>query len=316
LFIGVIILAWFLEDSGWQISERVGVGLIVVVIPLFYLDWKYQISGLNTRETLAAGNLARLILILLGIKLLQKKADRDWMFIYLISFFQVLLAAGLSISPLFLASLVLYLLFAVCSIVFFEIRNSSQSVFKKNSKSVLRTAGKLSDFSRKSLLRLPLTAVALLIIISCIAIPLFFTLPRVGGTGFGKNFGGLSGFTGFSDSVRLGEIGKLQQNDEVVMRVRLEKGDRNKIKNFRWRGVALDSFDNRTWKKSRAQYTEPFIKTEKDFFLIDAAADVRQVVTQTVYLEPIDSPVLFSLSRPVALQGNFQILTKDSEGYI
>jgi transglutaminase-like putative cysteine protease len=100
------------------------------------------------------------------------------------------------------------------------------------------------------------------------------------------------------------------------MRVRLEEGDRNKIKNFRWRGVALDSFDNQTWKKSRYQFSEPFIKSEKDFFLIDSATDVRQVVTQTVYLEPLDTPVLFSLLRPVAIQGNFQLITRDSEGSI
>ena len=37
------------------------------------------------------------------IKLFQKKADRDWLFLYLMSFFEVLLAAGMSISPLYLA---------------------------------------------------------------------------------------------------------------------------------------------------------------------------------------------------------------------
>ncbi len=87
LFLFVIVSAWFLEDTSWQISDKIGVALIFFVVPLFYLDWKYQISGLNGRDSLAAGNLARLILILAGIKLLQKKADRDWIFIYLISFF-------------------------------------------------------------------------------------------------------------------------------------------------------------------------------------------------------------------------------------
>lgn len=316
IFLLLVILAWFLEGTRWQLSERLGVVLIFLVVPLFYLDWKFKISGLNTREAIAAGNLARLILILAGIKLLQKKANRDWIFLYLISFFEVLLAAGLSISPLFLVSLAVYLLFAVCSVVAFEIRKSSQIVFEKNNKINTFKVGNKTAFSKLRSFQLPLTAVSLLLLISLFAVPLFFALPRVSGSGFGKNFGGLSGFTGFSDSVRLGEIGKLQQSDEVVMRVRLDDGDRNKINNFRWRGVALDTFDNRTWKKSRFQFTEPFIKSEKDFFLVDSATDVRNVVTQTVYLEPIDTPILFALSRPVAVQGNFQIVTKDSEGSI
>jgi protein-glutamine gamma-glutamyltransferase len=311
LFLFVLILAWFLEDTKWQISERAGVVLIFVVIPIFYLDWKYQFSGFSSREAIAAGNLARLILVLAGIKLLQKKANRDWIFIYLISFFEVLLAAGISISPLFLASLFLYLLFAVCSIVAFEIKKSSQNVLQKISDESKET---YTNTSKITVFRLPVTAISLLLLITFVAVPLFFALPRVGGTGFGQNLNSLTGFTGFSDSVKLGEIGKLQQSNEIVMRVRLEKGDREKIRNFRWRGVALDTFDNNTWRRSRVQFSEPFIRNEIDYFIVDSASSTESVVTQTIYLEPIDSPVLFALSRPVALQGNFQILTKDAEG--
>ena len=54
--------------------------------------------------------LAHLILFLSAVKLLQRKADRDWFFLYLISFFTVLLAAGLTVSPIFLAILIVYLL--------------------------------------------------------------------------------------------------------------------------------------------------------------------------------------------------------------
>ena len=45
--------------------------------------------------------LAHLIVFLSAVKLLQVKKDRDWVFLYLISFFEVLLAAGLSFSPVF-----------------------------------------------------------------------------------------------------------------------------------------------------------------------------------------------------------------------
>ena len=74
-------------------------------------------------------------------------------------------------------------------------------------------------------------------------------LPRVGGAGFGKNSSSTT--TGFSDSIRLGEIARVQQNNEIVMRVRLEPDNREKVRNIKWRGVALDTFDNRGWRRSK-----------------------------------------------------------------
>jgi protein-glutamine gamma-glutamyltransferase len=315
LFICVLLLAWFLEGSKWQISERMGVVVIILTLPLFYLDWKFQISGFNTRGDLASGSLSRLILILAGIKLLQRKTDRDWIFLYIISFFMVLLAAGMSLSLLFIIVFAAYLLFAATAIVAFEIRKSSESVFLKSTKTNSHNRGFSANKNIK-LASIPVNGFILLILIATLAAPLFFLLPRVGGAGFGKNLQGLTGFSGFSEFVRLGDIGKLQLSDEVVMRVRIEDEQKDRINDFHWRGVALDFFDNKSWLKSRASYAESFVKTERDFFLVDAARNAENLVAQTVYLEPIDTSVLFSLPRPVALQGNFSLLNKDAEGGI
>lgn len=311
-FLSIVILAWSLESSRWQISERIGVVVIVLIVPLFYLDWKYQLSGFNSRDAFAAGNLSRLILVLCSIKLLQRKNDRDWILIYLISFFEILLAAGVGISPLFLACLLIYLLFAFSAIILFEIRKTSNSVLEKKEKQTLKSQSR--ELQTSQLLRLPLTAFIILLLISFIAVPLFFVFPRVGGAGFGGNLNSLSNFTGFSDSVRLGEIGRLQQSDQIVMRVQVKKNDGKEVRNLRWRGVALDTFNNQTWHKSRPQYLEPFVKNDSDYFLIDSPKDGNQLVTQTVYLEPIDTPILFTLAHPIALRGNFQIVNKDLEG--
>jgi protein-glutamine gamma-glutamyltransferase len=311
-FLAIVILAWNLENSRWQISEKLGVVIIVLLVPLFFLDWKFNYSGFSSRDSFNAGNLSRLILVLSSVKLLQKKSDRDWVFIYLISFFEILLAAGIGVSPLFIAGLLLYLLLSFISIILFEIRKSSNSVSEKKEK--VKPTQSLSKFRQTQLFRLPITAFIILIIISVMAVPLFFAFPRVGGANIGGSLSGLSGFTGFSDSVRLGEIGKLQQNDQVVMRVNLEKKEDVRIRYFRWRGVALDSFDNQIWRRSKIQQLDPILKNERDFFPLDTTKDVSRLIAQTIYLEPIDTPVIFSLSRPVALQGNFSSVTKDLEG--
>lgn len=307
-FVAALVGAWFLENTRWQISERLGTVLIFLIVPLFYVGWKYRLFGFTTNETVIAGVLARLILGLSVIKLYQKKADRDWLFLYLMAFFEVLLGAALSISPLYLGSLILYLFVTVLAIVGFEIRKSARVVNKNAVQKSLETE---SILNKTPFRRLPTTAVTLLFLIVAFAAPIFFMLPRVGGAGFGANQSGVSGLTGFSDKVRLGEIGRIQQSDEVVMRVRVEGENTNDSGGIRWRGVVLDTFDNKTWSKSRPYPKEDAAKLENDLYRVGFTSGKRTLTVQTVYLEPIDTDVLFALPRPVAFQGSFPQLQTD-----
>lgn len=314
LFIAVMIAAWLLEGSRWQISERLGTVLIVLSLPAFYLAWRFQFVALYGGETVVAGILARMILCLAAIKLLQKKSDRDWIFLFLMAFFEVLLAAGLSISALYLASFLAYLLVMVCAIIAFEIRKTSRSVENKiagvapDKRSLVSEAG-----AALPVRRLPTTAVALIVFIIALAMPLFFMLPRVGGAGFGGSQGGLSTSSGFSDTVKLGGIGRIQQNDEVVMRVKFE-GNAEVDRGLYFRGVALDTFDNQSWSKSKIGAKEPFPKGDRDLVQVDYPAGRENLSIQTIYLEPLDTPILFALPRAVAVQGNFPVLYKDAYG--
>src|SRR5882724_133637 len=131
----LMIVAWKLEGTRWQFSERVALGVILVSLPIFYLDWRVltpylQIQYLETGQHSATevSVLAHLILFLSAVKLLQRKADRDWFFLYLISFFVVLLAAGLSTKPVFLLTLTLYLFCVLSTVVAFEIQKARRKV--------------------------------------------------------------------------------------------------------------------------------------------------------------------------------------------
>src|SRR6185369_14802886 len=117
LFALVAVVAWSLEGSRWQVSEKLGTALIILALPFYFLAWKYQLISIPGREAAIAGLLARLILTLTAVKLLQRKSDRDWIFLYLMSFFEVLLAAGLSVSASYLISLLAFLFMMVCTII-------------------------------------------------------------------------------------------------------------------------------------------------------------------------------------------------------
>ena len=315
IFVAVMVGAWFLEGSRWQISERLGTVLIVLALPAYYFAYRFRLISFVGVDTAIAGILARMILSLSAIKLLQKKGDRDWIFLYLMSFFQVLLAAGLSISALYLATLLGYLLVMVCAIVAYEMRKTAREVDN-------RIAGiievKSAPRDRSNLIirlrNLPVVAVLLIVLIVAVATPIFFMLPRVGGAGLGGNQRGLSTSTGFSDRVKLGGIGNIQQNDEIVMRVRAES-DTDKLGEQYFRGVALDTFDNRSWSKSR-NAREPYVRGEREIIQVDNASGREKLVSHTIFLEPLDTPVLFAMPRAVAFRGNFPMLYRDPYGSI
>src|SRR5215210_9468134 len=128
LFLVVMVGSWMLENTRWQLPERYGLGIVLLSIPLFYADWHYQKLIGEPAERLGVTALAHLIVFLSAVKLLQVKKDRDWVFLYLISFFEVLLAAGLSFSPTFLFTLTLYLLCGLSTIIAFEIQKGKRTI--------------------------------------------------------------------------------------------------------------------------------------------------------------------------------------------
>lgn len=314
LFLSVAVIGWFLEGSRWQVSEKLGTALIILALPVYFLAWKYQLISFPGRETAVAGLLARLILSLTAVKLLQRKSDRDWIFLYMMAFFEVLLAAGLSVSASYLASLLSFLLVMVCTIIAFEIRKTSRVVDEKLG-APRSTKPKSSPALDVPLRRLPTAAIVLIVSIVAVGLPLFFFLPRVGGAGFGGLQSSVSTYSGFSDTVKLGGIGRIQQSDDVVMRVRVE-GAEGEQPDLYWRGVALDTFDNQSWSKSNPRGSEPYMKGDRELIQVDFATGRDNLAVQTIYLEPLDTPVLFGLPRIVAVQTHLPVVYKDHDGSI
>jgi len=320
VFLVVMIGSWLLENTKWQLPERYGLGIVLLSIPLFYLDWNYQKAIGEPTERLGVTALAHLIVFLSAVKLLQVKKDRDWVFLYLISFFEVLLAAGLSFSPVFLGTLTLYLLCGLSAVTAFEIQKARRSLAPTETRLLVppdsRVFKKSGQYSWRTTeaARLPFVAVALLILIFVLALPLFLIAPRSGAAALTRSGGPLQNFTGFSENVTLGQIGTLKQNDSIVMRVRVD--DTEPPYDLRWRGVALDEFTGVGWRKS-AQARQLDVITERGgFFKVDTTESIHRLTSQTFFVEPLESPVLFAAPRVVALQGDLPFIRVDEEGSI
>jgi protein-glutamine gamma-glutamyltransferase len=317
-FLVVMIVSWNLEGTRWQLPERYGLAIVLLSIPLFYVDWQYQKSIGEPAERLGVTALAHLIVFLSAVKLVQVKKDRDWVFLYLISFFEVLLAAGLSFSPVFLVTLTLYLLCGLCAVTAFEIQKARRSIARAETRllvppdsRVFRKGGKRSWRSTEAA-RLPVVAVALLVLIFALALPLFLIAPRSGAAALTRSGGGLTNFIGFSESVTLGQIGTLKQDDAVVMRVRVD--DPGPPQGLRWRGVALDEFTGKAWRKSSDARRAAPANERGGFFAIGTTEALHRLTSQTFFLEPLESPVLFGAPRVVAIQGDLPFVRVDAEG--
>jgi len=310
LFIGVMIAAWFFEGTKWQVSEKIGTALIVLAVPVYYFASRFEFVGPLGGGIQIAGALGRLIITLTAIKLLQRKSDRDWIFLYLMAFFELLLAAGLSISALYLASLVLYLLVMVCAIIAFEIRKTTRAVATQTAGMIKKSGDDSQDaFSPR---RVPATAALLITVIVCLGLPLFFFLPRVGSAGFGGGLTGVSTRSGFSDVVKLGGIGSIQQNDEIVMRARLD-GVSGEQQDLYWRGIALDTFDGKAWGRSN-RGADFYARGDRDIIALSSGA--KNILVQTIYLEPLDTPVLFGLPKIVGIGTGLPAVQRDIDGGI
>src|ERR1041385_1380908 len=72
--------SWRLAGGRWQLSERAGLFVVLLALPLFYLDWRLQRAGASDGGAQVYAGVSALVhftLVLSSIKLLQIKSDRD-----------------------------------------------------------------------------------------------------------------------------------------------------------------------------------------------------------------------------------------------
>ncbi|HXG68852.1 MAG TPA: DUF3488 and transglutaminase-like domain-containing protein [Blastocatellia bacterium] len=229
-----------------RLREWMWLTLATLYIPFSLID-----ATLLSESWLPA--LIHATLFLSAAKLFQNKRDRDWGFLYLIAFFQMLLAAGLTFDTTFIASLLLFLFFFVSALAAFEIRRARAEFAHAEDEVITRTAKKRwlrkrAKEPRAGRVRYLLGAsLAQVAIVAALTLPFFFLIPRFGGGGVASGFGETYGMTGFSETVRLGDVAEIKESSRVVMRVQLS---RKPPRYLRWHGISLDYYANNSWRNT------------------------------------------------------------------
>jgi len=251
------------------------------------------------------------------IRMFSIRRERDYITLAILAFLMVLSAAVLTVDSMFLFSFAAFMLMAVATFVLLEMRLSGR---KANV-----AARHSSDVQERRHLGLALVRIApsLMIMILIAGAALFFVMPRMsagylGGYSFGTDIS-----SGFSDHVQLGQIGRIQQSNAVVMHVQIDEDTIGRY-SLHWRGVALADFDGMTWSNLRDQ-TILRRQTENSFSLphfeaasySDLGSERRQkLVHYRVLMEPIGTNVFFLAPWGRSLSGAYRMLAADSGGAV
>jgi protein-glutamine gamma-glutamyltransferase len=210
-----------------EISDRTVAALTLIYAIFYPFDYAYV-----SREFLAAT--VHLIFFLAVVKILTAKTDRDYFFVKVLAFLELLAASVLSASPNYFLFLTLFLLFGIATFASWEVRRAAHRA------GMICQAG-LRNFSGR------LAGLALLIAFGVLLLTggLFFLLPRTARAAFQHL--AASGFAvpGFSNEIRLGQVGEIQQRGTPVMHVRIQ-GTEGQV-SVKWRGAALGEFDGQRW---------------------------------------------------------------------
>jgi transglutaminase-like putative cysteine protease len=168
------------------------------------------------------------------VKILTAKTNRDYFFVKIIAFLELLAASVLSSKLNFFLFLALFLLFGVATFASSEIR---------------RSAGRGAVVARGGMRRFGWRLAALTLVaaagILAMTASLFFVLPRTARAAFQHLVPERYHLPGFSDQVVLGEIGQIKRRATPVLRARIYGRDHEMP--LKWRGAALTQFDGRRW---------------------------------------------------------------------
>ncbi len=240
-----------------------------------------------------------LVLYLTGAKLFQRQRAADYIQIMVLSFLLMALATIFNEDISFGLLFIFYVVVGLICLTLYHLRIQIET-YPQITVQALKLGPKFIG---------GLVGLAGLALV--ISVVFFFAFPRVG-------FGFLSQqsrsgvmTTGFSEEVSLGSFGTLKTDPTVIMRVEFPTAVPTSTSFLHWRGISFDAYDGRSWSRTLLQkqtiypdddgnYRMPADRLSDATLTTLKAAD-PPLLQQTIFLEPLNSKVLFGLYPLTAL---------------
>lgn len=278
---------------------------------LFFLSRALAEGSSNPALFAALMATIHLLIFSMGLRLLSAQTQRDYLFLVLLAFGEVLAAAILTVETHFLVVFAFFLLAGIATFLSLEIQRSSAGAV---SVPLARGTPASIQVSRALLVTSLVVAGGVLAGGSL----LFFILPRYAGGYFsGLNLQPTL-IHGFSDSVSLGDIGRIKLSRAVVMRIQV-RGDPWQVQGVKWRGIALTEFDGHRWSSQEIR-PRPLRSDASGWFLPPLPSEVNPATTlpvsYRVILEPVATDAVFVAAEVAQLRGGFREPGSRTRGYL
>ena len=252
--------------------------------------------------------LTHLLLALIVYRLYTGRRLRDARDVAFLAFFMLVIVAGLTFSPAFVA---LFAVFLVAGTWLLMLR----TIIAESPEAGARDAPRRIAGLGRGLATVG--AVAGLATVA-LTLALFFVIPRVGQAALPLRAAMGRMVSGFSERVELGAFGEIETDETVVMRVALPAwpaaaGSPARLP-LRWRGIAFDRFDGRVWTADptrRLQLRHPGGQA----FTVDRYTGGFLLV-QEIYLDPIGSESVFAAPRALRLHARTDAIEVDELGNV
>jgi len=271
---------------------------------------------LLSRSFLAAT--VHLALFAVVVRMFSLRRERDHVTLAILAFLMVLAAAVLTVDSVFLLFFAAFMLMAVATFILMEMRRSGHAANIQ-----ARPSSDLQEHRHFAFSLVRVTP-ALMLLILAGAVAVFFLLPRMSAGYLGAYSFGTDLSTGFSDRVQLGQIGRIQQSNAVVMHIQID-GDTTGRYDLHWRGIALSDFDGHTWSNPPSQFV---LQRDGSSFAIPSfgtkssgtsppslagpAGFDEMPIHYRVLMEPIGTNLFFLAPWPRSISGDYRMLAMDA----
>jgi transglutaminase-like putative cysteine protease len=311
--LAALIGSWWWEPPRVRFERWTRLWTIGSILALVYC----MASAVMSTDFLGMG--AEFLVWLTVAKAFNRRAARDWQQMYLLAFLMLVAGSVLNADLTYGVCFLGFVIASTWALTMFHLRREMEdnllvkhAVDRVSERVEIR---RILESRRVVNGRFFLGTGALSFGVFLGAALVFLALPRVGVGFFLKGRGGIT-LTGFSDGVKLGGHGLIKNDATVVMRAEIpSRWGGREAPEIHWRGVAFDRYANGQWSRlntaPRTQQTlEETATLDRRFLLwggpalpshaIDALEN--RLVKQDIWLDPLESDVLFGASAPTIVE--------------
>jgi transglutaminase-like putative cysteine protease len=258
------------------------------------------------------GSGVRFLCFLLVNKLWNRKSSRDYLQAYVVSFLMLVAGAALNNDIVYAGCFLAYVIFATWTLTLFHLRREMEENYLiKHSDDGAERVEVERILNSRRIVGWPFLGVTSVVSIGVFigATLVFFLIPRFGFGLFATHSRRGQMTVGFSSTVDLDRYGLVKDNPQVVMRV--EFPGTLPGEPLRFRGVVFDKYERGRWSRTLRRPT-PMRRWGELAFVGDAAVErlsgprvrgyLAHALEQRIYLDPLDTAVLFGASRALAFQ--------------